>query len=511
MNQAGLRTVSLVALVSAAACVALMLARAHYAVSFTEPLQGQTRGVEYEPLFSIWSYLHGRPVYTDQHAIPFTASFYNWLFYAVYAEVSRAAMALLDLGDAWLPTIARLISLATCAVGAWLTWWSMVRLFEVRERALTMLGAAFAAFIWFGPLIGFFGIAPTPDFLPLAVNVVAIHLFVRLYEGRRLTAILLVCLLSFVCWSFKQNFLYLPAAVGTFLLWRRDWTGCVLLAVLPTAAAVATLLIGGPTFARMVYFAGTSVSFSFDLLVRNVVNFTVKSAPLLAGLAVGFVALARSAKARHAVIAGFRARPALAVPFIGIFFAGLEGVATSGLNDAAENHLFPLSWFLGVGVFALIVWTLSAGALRAASLAVFGAGWLANVAAIGLVFLGIHGVLSVRPYHERIAAARDCLQELPRPVYVYNPYMALPWITPAAQPFVVYNAYRKDRATGVEMEAGGIGGLIARGYFGAVVIPPRDNGMFDGAALDAYELRPEACAGFAVYVRTGAETGRAGS
>ena len=107
--------------------LALMAARADFAISFSEPLLTVTSGAQYETDFSLWKYVNGIPVYTDLYAIPFSGSWYNWLFYAGYGEIFNAARSLFSLEDAWLPTVARLVSLTSALAGALITYRLFVR------------------------------------------------------------------------------------------------------------------------------------------------------------------------------------------------------------------------------------------------------------------------------------------------------------------------------------------------------------------------------------------------
>ena len=95
-----------------------MAVRVVSAVSFHEPLHLITSGWEQESLFAIWKSLQGLAVYADPYEIPFAASVYNWLFYQTFAGVTGSALGLLTLEDAWIPTIARLFTLAGAVAGS---------------------------------------------------------------------------------------------------------------------------------------------------------------------------------------------------------------------------------------------------------------------------------------------------------------------------------------------------------------------------------------------------------
>ncbi|MDA1089166.1 MAG: hypothetical protein O3A85_02470 [Proteobacteria bacterium] len=480
------------------ASVFLMAARSYYAFSFDEPLQGFTRGAEYETLYSIWKYVFDGTVYVDQTRIPYDGTFYNWLFYAAYGEITGLVLKALGLSDPWLPTITRLITLSALAVGSFITYRSFNDTLEIKDPTFKALSGAFAVFIFFGPLIGFFGISATPDIWPMVFTVAAIWLFIRQYDSAPIKAILWVCVFSYLSWGFKQNFIYIPATVGLYLLIHRQWRDAALLTVIMCSAGLITLAIGGGIYSKMLYFGGTHLYFTFDLLVRNIANFMVKALPILAVGAAGGLYFSAT---RRVVLEKLTQRPVLVVPFLGGVVTGIETLATSGLQASSENHFFVFSYFLTFAALAIIVWAGRREMVSGAFAGILALGWVGNLAATGSVLLGFKGVVSVRPYHESLVAAKPCLKYLREPFFIANPYLALPWITPSKQPFVMHLNYPFDRAAGIKMEGGGVGGLIDQGYFATLALDKGRNGHFDGSNLKRYRSRPEVCAGLIIYDR----------
>jgi hypothetical protein len=66
---------------AAITCLTLAAIRIFYDLSLRQPFQIFTSGLEEEALFSVWKYVHGQPVYSDLFSIPFSGSYFNWLFY----------------------------------------------------------------------------------------------------------------------------------------------------------------------------------------------------------------------------------------------------------------------------------------------------------------------------------------------------------------------------------------------------------------------------------------------
>lgn len=494
MNDTPAKLVALTAIISVGGCLILMGLRVYYAISFTEPLQGMTRGAEFEPMFSIWSYIKGHTVYTDQTKIPYTASFYNWLSYAAYGEVVRFTSSVLSLGDAWLPTITRMTTLVGAIVGAVATYLSLFLVLKIVETPLKIIAMAFAVFLFFGPLTGFFTIATGPDIWPMTFTVAGIYTFIRHYDTKPLRAIAWVCLFAYLSWSFKQNFIYIPAVVGLYLLLRRDWKGAAFLTIVMLASGCLTLLAGGATYTRLLYFGGSHVELSSDFFFRNLMNFVVKFSPVLTTLAVGLGTVALSPEACKVVKEKCASRSLLALPFLGVFVCTIEALPTSALLHASENHYFTLAYFMVFSAVILIVWLVRNIRLSSAFYLILALGWVGNLAATGVVFAGWKGLISVRPSHDVLMAQKACLTNFKEPFFLENPYLSLPWIMPSNQPFVIHNGYHKDRKAGIEKEGGGVGGLINRGYFATVAIDDL-RGAFERPPLRLYSQRPTICEG----------------
>jgi hypothetical protein len=136
------------------------------------------------------------------------------------------------------------------------------------------------------------------------------------------------------------------------------------------------------------------------------------------------------------------------------------------------------------------------------------AGWTTLVAALLLVLGGVTGVIDRGPQHARHVELKRCLDALPRPLFVYDRYLSLPWMTPGNTPYVLAYIYETDRALGSAFEHRGIGGMIEAGRFAAIAVRGDEApAELDGARLDGYTLAPRTCRGLAVLVRRPAAGG----
>ena len=119
------------------------------------------------------------------------------------------------------------------------------------------------------------------------------------------------------------------------------------------------------------------------------------------------------------------------------------------------------------------------------------------------VVIGLSGKarISLRDQHNTLMTYKSCMEDLPQPIFVVNRYAALPWLKPGSPHFIFAYNYESDRRAGIKFEGNGIGGLIEKGYFGALLISKRTKDEYDGGNLAAYKRQPKLCANKAVYVK----------
>ena len=503
------KTLSFIALVSAGMGVLLMVVRGYYAISFSEPLQLTTSGAEYESLFVIWKYIQGQPVYVDQTRIPFAGTYYNWLYYAFYGEVAGFVLSTFSLADTWLPTITKLLTLTGATVGAGVSYRCFVDTGFSEDKNGRLLSFSFAAFLFFGPLMGFWAIATAPDIWALTFDIAAVCMFLRYYKSRPLKAVLLFCFFAYLAWSFKQVFVFSPGAVGLFLLLRRDWSRLFALVLVMWSAWGITLAFGSPDYVHtVVAFGGSTVDLARYELVRNLVNLAVKIQPVLFVVAVAVTAVVINPSITTALRAGFSGdkkngpEMVFSLAFSGVLITSVLAIPSSAKIGASENYYFTLVFFLILAGLAWLRISVRTGKLPAWGYGAMTLGWLGNLVAVSSVLMGLQGTLSTRYMHDGMMAATECLnrQGLPESLFISNPYLSLPWMIPARQHFVLHYNYPLDRASGVAMEGGGVGGLIDDGYFATLVLSAGTK-SHDGSGLQRYRPRPQACQGMVIYDR----------
>ncbi len=481
--------------------IALFFVRASSVISFSEPLHVITSGWEQESLLAIWKFKTGAAVYVSRFEVPFRWAIYNWLYYASYGTVVSAVSDLFSLADAWIPTITRLLTLAGVVFAAVVSYLSFRVLLAPWEPPVRNLAFGFAALVAVGPLVGFWGITTRPDVWAMALEILGILAFAVLYGRNRLVSVVVFCVIVYAAWAFKQANVTAVGAVGLLLLVRRDWASLTVLISTMVVAWGGTLAVGSEKYVRSILLIEYEAVNTIGEAVKNFVNFAMKFIPgLMIGLA-SVVAMGASRTLRQAARKDWwREDPAL-LAISGLLLSALMVFPSSVHQGAAENYYFTFSYFLSL--FALWGFQKALSERRYASvfLGIGAAGWVLQGLAVALVLAGFAGVLSVRSTHDMLTENKRCLDPLPRPIFVNDAYLSLPWMTPGSLPFVLAFGYDEDRKANRQFERGGVGGMIEEGFFAALALPPGTVGVFDGASLAAYERLEHACPAFEVFLR----------
>jgi hypothetical protein len=89
---------------------------------------------------------------------------------------------------------------------------------------------------------------------------------------------------------------------------------------------------------------------------------------------------------------------------------------------------------------------------------------------------------------------------MPEPRFSSDLRLNVPWLNPNSPPFVLGFNYGFERKLGMNFEAGGIGGLIQKGYFESLMLPADTLEFYDGGRLDRY-VRGADIGAMAIYRR----------
>jgi len=487
------------ACLGAIACAALLLVRTLGAVSLVKPLLVSTSGYEEESLLVLWRRAHGGPIYTRLQDIPFGWSVFNWLYYVSYAGVVR----LLGQADVWLPAITRLATLTGTLAGAAL---ALLAFREVRPRVTAAVTVSFAALVGLGPLVGFWAITTRPDLWARVFEVGLVLVFLRFRSRLSAGAVVAMFLLAYAAWAFKQSSVTALAAVSCFLVLRRRWGWAAALAALMGAAVGLTLWLGGDTYRRSVLLTDYKPALALGH-ARTVAALALRKTPAIA-VPLGLLAIAIARRPRLA--ARIWSDDYLLFAACGVVVSGLFAFATSAHGGSSDNYWLTTAFFGGLFVLASTRLAAPSVGIARAAAASWAVGWALQIAAVGAVFLGLSGNLSLRPADAQNQKGKACVADLPQPAFIEDSLLALPWVTGTDEPFIIGFGYPPLRSARVPVAVGGVGGLINIGHFAALALHTPDTAtsplwspdrLFDGGDPARLYDRVGTCEGMDLYLR----------
>lgn len=480
-------------LLGALSCLILLVLRIAQVISFQEVHHVVTSGFEEESLYAMWKFLHGLPLYTDPHQIPFTASYFNWFFYTIYGSITKFVMSTFSLEDAWIPTVGRCITLGVVLIGFLVNF----RLFAHKDPDAvptpTWLAISLSALLWFGPLIGYWALTVRPDVVALLFDVCAAYFLLRYFPKQLFFGVILAAFWCYLSWSCKQVNIVMPVAIGLFLLLHKRWQAFILFSMLMGAGFATTLLLADYNLIKTLLFINTAVPLSFEVFTVNLINFIKKTIPVWILFFAILGTAATNSQARQKILHDKLVKFSLC----GLFAWALILLPASSKIGSADNYHFIALFFLIVAIGASLPYLLVANSkLLTASIGL--AGVLSTTAII--VVLANGSLATIQAQHANNVAFKQCLHHFPQPIFVMNSYGALPWMNPSPISFVLAYNYWQDRSDNRPFEHNGIGGLIQQGYFQTLILPSTYSTSFDGATLSNYEYQTKDCAGYSVFI-----------
>lgn len=482
--------------------------RVFFAFSFDEPLQLQTSGWEQGPIYVLWRAIHGYDIYTDRFSIPFNKSIYNWLFFEVYGAIVKGVMNVLSLGDPWIPTIARFLTLFGVLLGVFVAYRSFIVALDIRDRDFKLLSLAFAVFVMTGPLIGFSAFTVRPDTWAMLFEIAAVWLFWsswRRFGGLPASTVIGIASLVIIAWSFKQMYVFALGGIGLFLLLKRQFQSLIILAAMNIFYWAVIFFLGGPLYIQNILLLDYPMTYTLGHAWDVFINFATKSSPGLAGVAVLVGIGAAIPRIRRTLLKN----DPLLFSLAGLLVSVVLVFSLSLQDGSSEIYYFSLSYFLALVALAGFHAVLDDDRASKWFCATLNAGWLTLIIAISVVFTGYRGIISVYPTHQKFTKNKQCVNQLnlPKPLFVQHDFLSLPWMVEGAEPFVLSFVYYRERILrGHQFESGGIGGLIKKRHFASIVLMGESlPEKVDGEALDGYTPYKKTCPGILVLSRNAAE------
>ena len=488
-------------------CLLLFSLRVYGAISFREPLQVTTSGVEADALFSIWKCTHQQTVFTSPFNVPYTASTYNWLFYYFYGVSARVIMAIGHLNDPWLPTVCRLITLML-AIGVAGAFWQLVGLCRLWPSDTDwVLKVGYSILAVFNPLFGFWLISVRPDICATLLEICGVVLAVKYINTMKMRWLYLSIIIFYFAWACKQSVILAITTLSLWLLANKRGREVTAVVMITLALYVCTFAVGGQHYMECVVLwqtlSGTAVKAAVTILATAVAKapFVLLMVPAAIYVLAHFRTLRKSDQTATCLIAW-----SFCISLIGASLACFKA-------GASDNYLFMpalLGSVLLVGCLEKISLSHWACAYTSSGLRI---AMLAQLAAIVLVLTGQRGIIQAEgPDTTQLFSMASQLGEMDGPAIVLDDGMSnLPWFQPHEPNFVndfVQPILWESHAMLLKEAKGGVPQLIEQGYFGTIVVGK--NGAtrgFDARQLFGYKLVCED-AWYRYFARTTSEGAR---
>ena len=462
----------------------ICLQRTYHAVTAPQSAPGVavTTGCEEESLYAIWRVAHGQPAYRDTAVPPYASAYFNWLFYSTYGRV--AAVMLNEHGQAQLPVISRCWTFIGALAGTIMLSCFAWQQFQRRGKACAFAAVFIACFCFLGPLPGWWICTTRPDIWALTFELLGLLFFLHFQRQQPWQAVFLAALCFYAAWAMKPNFIQAICGTTLFLLTQRRWRHVLTLITLTCGAYIITLVTLGATYQKALLETATSNQFLFGIVQDNTTSAALRILPILVLCALCLFHL------RHQ---RWRDLPDAARLALGSLPVAITiTLLTCGKVGASNNYYFTTSLLLTIAGLSLAAHSARTAYFLTPSL----------IIAISLLFavLGGKGQTNLRGQNEILAARWQLWQNAPEPRFSHDLRLNLPWLNPHTPPFVLAFNYPEDRKHGRHFFEDGIGGLISRGYFAALLLPEAAVSEYDGVTLSGYHPK-SAAAGYVLLIR----------
>jgi hypothetical protein len=456
-------------------------ARVFYNISLVHPLQVSTSGMEEESLFVFWKSFQGLKVYGDPYQIPYSASYFNWLYYALYLPVVKFANQ-----GANIPNVARLFTLFFSLILSFITF-RFSKLLQLSKAAQLI-----APLVPLSPLFGFWVITARPDILATLLEVLALIFCVKYVRLRQLSSLVWIVLFCYLSWSAKQSYVNVISGFCIWLILSKQIKPLLFCVVSMFALFTLSFTLGDELYRFSILKSQMNMSLNFHLGVTNWILFLSKTLPIMLPLA--FCALK---KEFYVIIKTSAELQLLACIFI--VTTTFNGALVFKLG-AGDNYFF-MSTLLGFFMLGSVYNRIT---LKWAH-------WGAGLAYLGILLMlvtEVRGKLNLQGQNQLNQKVTDCVNSLPNSstALVNDLYAQLPWVNTRSTG-VYTNTLQMYFENGnfSKYEAGGIKGLIGAKKFDYLVNLQTTAPIFNPEWMERnYQLSSaqeilKSCASFQVY------------
>lgn len=392
-----------------------------------DSLYAQTSGGEGPGLYGIYRVWRGDPVYQPLN-VSSSAMVFNYLFYYTYGIVAKIFVPRAEL----LPVFTHLFTLVLIviflAVFLYLLWR------ELKKPRGSGSGFVLPAVIMLFPLTAYLGpfnswwyLTARPDLIAVQIELIALIYFLYLNARKKSSVgILLVAILCWLAWSWKQSIIFVWLGMLTVVGIQRQWKYLLLLLLSFCVLSALVLWWFGASYVdNTIRIIGVN-PWEWKQLIETVENGMVTGNYMYIPAIVFFIIYAVNKKAKA---------PALTI-LATVFIVDLIGTVVISAKEAAGRNYYFSSYYVAqlfIVQYLIATWRSKDTKRQAVAAFVITLGcWLGIfLSALYVVFPNKAGKIQLLSATQHKDAQRVCalIRTSSKPVFVQDAYLALPWHT----------------------------------------------------------------------------------
>ena len=428
-------------------------------ISFTYITHVLTSGYEEESLLEIWYNMNNGSMYIDHLSFPYRWTVYNWLFYKFYASAFIILNTIFDLELDWLPTTLRLLTLTLSC----LLLYVILKTNKILNSS-SKFNFFLSASLIFGLSFGYWNITVRPDVVSILFEITALFLFLKYKRNPKNLNLIIIGLILFVAWSFKQTALIVFCTINTYFLLNFKIKKIIILVSTCLLLVFLTIFFqNSDYYISTLYFINTGYDFKIDVLFHNSAKLLSKNlilfSALLMILYLKFNKITQDIGQLKKYISSNDS-----FLFIGLFISIAYFFAVNTNAGASDNHTFVLIIFLNFLVINNQTKILTNYILKK----IFVFSIVSYICICISIISGNLGRLSPNEY-TNIEEYKQCIENTSQSKFIDKNYYRLPWITSYLNPSVETYNYKYE-LNSKNLENGGHEGLINNGFYEYLIL-----------------------------------------
>tara|TARA_Y100000741_G_scaffold355690_1_gene331430 strand:+ start:887 stop:2326 length:1440 start_codon:yes stop_codon:yes gene_type:complete len=439
--------------------ISIFFIRFGNSISFSHITHVLTSGYEEESLLEIWYNLKGESSYINHLSFPYRWKVYNWLFYDFYSLIYIVLNFIFNLKLDWLPTILRLLTLASSCL--------LLYLVLITNKILnnnSKFNFFLSTSLIFGLSFGYWNITVRPDIISILFEITALFIFLKLKRNPSNLNLIIIGLVLFIAWSFKQTALIVFCTINAYLLLNFKIKKNIILVTTCLSLVFLTIFLqSSDYYISTLYFLNTEYNFQIDILFYNSAKLVSKNLILFSALIMIFYLklnkINRSLEELKKYISSNDSFLS-----IGLIISILYFLAINTNAGASDNHSFILIIFLNFLVINNQRKILTNSTLK--KVLIFSI--ISYIFICISIISGNLGRLSPNKYLN-INEYKQCIENTSQSKYIDKNYYRLPWITNYSNPSVETFNYKYELKNN-NLEHGGHEGLINNGFYEYLIL-----------------------------------------